>query len=117
LGRKEYRMVPLYIDAFDVCWIPFASGSIAEHTNPMKLFEYFALGKPVVTTRLQEVEEFRQAGLVYCGHDEKSMTVAVRSALEERSEDKRLKRLAIAREHSWKSIVQKMKSIVVDGHD
>ena len=35
---------------FDVCFIPFAPTEIARTTSPLKLFEYFALEKPVVVT-------------------------------------------------------------------
>ncbi len=49
-GRIPYEEVPSVIAACRVCWIPFSPGRIVERTNPIKLFEYFALGKPVVST-------------------------------------------------------------------
>ncbi len=117
LGRKAYSEVPLYINAFDVCWIPFSSGRITENTNPIKLFEYFALGKPVVTTRMPEAERYHQSGLVYVGNTVDSMVTAVLSALEERDEDKRSHRLKVANEHSWDALVEKMELTVAGEHD
>lgn len=54
-GAIEYSKLPTYAEKFDVCWIPFKPGEIAKSTSPLKLFEYFALEKPViVTTDMQE---------------------------------------------------------------
>jgi glycosyltransferase involved in cell wall biosynthesis len=50
LGPVDYRMLPLYASEFDVAIIPFEPGDIAKTTSPLKLFEYFALAKPVVVT-------------------------------------------------------------------
>ncbi len=45
-----YETLPAYAQCFDVCIIPFSPGEIAQSTSPLKLFEYFALEKPVVVT-------------------------------------------------------------------
>ena len=50
LGTVDYRILPAYAQLFDVCFIPFKPGDIAKTTSPLKLFEYFALEKPVVVT-------------------------------------------------------------------
>lgn len=49
-GHVDYDYLPAYAQHFDVCLIPFEPGEIAQTTSPLKLFEYFALGKPVVVT-------------------------------------------------------------------
>lgn len=50
LGAVDYVHLPFYAQHFDVCTIPFKPGGIAKSTSPLKLFEYFALGTPVVVT-------------------------------------------------------------------
>lgn len=45
-----------YVDAMDVCLLPRVPGPIADGAAPLKLFEYLALGKPVVATPMKEVE-------------------------------------------------------------
>lgn len=45
-----------YVDAMDVCLLPRVPGPIADGAAPLKLFEYLALGKPVVATAMKEVE-------------------------------------------------------------
>jgi teichuronic acid biosynthesis glycosyltransferase TuaH len=50
LGNKNYDVLPSYANYFTICFIPFAKGDIAKSTSPLKLYEYFALKKPVVVT-------------------------------------------------------------------
>lgn len=52
-----YSEVPKYVAAMDICTIPFNSHHpTAYYSAPNKLLEYFALGKPVISTPLPEVE-------------------------------------------------------------
>jgi len=49
-GPVDYKLLPQFASEFDVAIIPFQPGDIARTTSPLKLFEYFALGKPVVVS-------------------------------------------------------------------
>lgn len=51
LGVVDYKELPKYAVWFDVAIIPFKEGDIAKATSPIKLYEYMALGKPVVFTK------------------------------------------------------------------
>lgn len=68
LGAIDYALLPYHAQHFDVAMIPFKPGDIARTTSPLKLFEYFALGKPVVVTdgmlECQQFEEVLVAGSV-----------------------------------------------------
>jgi glycosyltransferase involved in cell wall biosynthesis len=44
-----------YVAAMDVCVIPFKPGLVADGASPLKLFEYAAFRKPVISTRRAEV--------------------------------------------------------------
>lgn len=50
LGSIDYSLLPYFAQHFDVALVPFKPGDIARTTSPLKLFEYFALGLPVVVT-------------------------------------------------------------------
>jgi teichuronic acid biosynthesis glycosyltransferase TuaH len=51
LGDKFYQLLPQYLDNFDVCIIPYNKNR--QHSvDPIKLYEYLAMGKPVVATRV-----------------------------------------------------------------
>jgi glycosyltransferase involved in cell wall biosynthesis len=59
LGSREYRTLPLYLQGFTIATIPFLVTTTTVSTNPIKLFEYMAAGKPVVTTALPECRGYK----------------------------------------------------------
>ena len=59
LGSKDYNKLPNYANKFDVCTIPFLINEITQATSPLKLFEYMALGKPIVTTAMNECKKYQ----------------------------------------------------------
>lgn len=60
LGRKPYDELPRYIAGIDVCINPYILDDIASGCSPLKLYEYMASGKPIVSVRMPEAEEFPQ---------------------------------------------------------
>ncbi len=54
LPPVDYQVLPGYLACFDVAMIPFIVNGITHATSPLKLFEYFAGGKPVIVTPMQE---------------------------------------------------------------
>jgi glycosyltransferase involved in cell wall biosynthesis len=56
LGLVPYADLPAYARYFDVGLIPFVLNRLTRAVNPLKLMEYFALGLPVLSTRLPELE-------------------------------------------------------------
>jgi hypothetical protein len=59
LGPRAYRDLPAYLACFDVATIPFVLNDVTESTSPIKLFEYMAGGRPIVTTNLRECRKYR----------------------------------------------------------
>ena len=59
LGAKPYAELPRYAHFYDVAILPFARNEITESVSPVKIFEYMAAGKPVVTTGLPECRKYR----------------------------------------------------------
>lgn len=49
-GSVPFEQVPRWLCGFDVCLIPFKQGIISEAADPLKLYEYLAAGRPVVST-------------------------------------------------------------------
>jgi hypothetical protein len=58
LGQKQYEELPAYLHYFTVATIPFLINDITKATSPVKLFEYMAGGKPIVTTDMPECREY-----------------------------------------------------------
>lgn len=59
LGPRDYDVLPNYASKFNVCIIPFLINNITQSTSPLKLFEYMALGKPIVTTAMTECKKYK----------------------------------------------------------
>ena len=57
-GPQPYRTLPRWAKAFDVAIIPYRLNEQVLSANPLKLREYLATGKPVVTVRTPEVDRF-----------------------------------------------------------
>lgn len=53
-GTIDYKILPNIANNFTIATIPFLLNDITESTSPIKLFEYMAMGKPVVTTAMRE---------------------------------------------------------------
>ena len=79
LGTVDYKILPSYAQQFDICFIPFKPGDIAKTTSPLKLFEYFALEKPVVVTAdMNECTAFLE---VFRGGSAAELSAAIDAAL------------------------------------
>lgn len=59
LGDKHYDLLPNYLASFDICIIPYSTQR--QHGgDPIKFYEYLAMGKPIVTTDIGGVSRFRE---------------------------------------------------------
>ena len=55
-GEIPYQEVPAFLERMDVLLIPFLLLPIIKACDPVKFYEYSAMGKPTVTTRLPELQ-------------------------------------------------------------
>jgi len=78
IGNVPYAEVPKYIAAMDVCLIPFKDNDISHNAVPLKLFEYIACEKPVISTDLEGVKDSVGKRISYCNNsDEIYSTVSM----------------------------------------
>ncbi len=82
-GEVPYGELPRYLHAMDVCLIPFLINDLTEATNPVKVYEYLAAGKPVVTTDLPELREENLDGLVYRAESHEAFLEGLGTAVRE----------------------------------
>ena len=69
LGPIQYPELPKYAACFNVSTIPFVINDITESTSPIKLFEYMAMKRPIVTTDMPECRKYKSV-LIGKSHDE-----------------------------------------------
>lgn len=109
-GEVPYASLPRYMGRFDVAIIPFLRTTLTLATNPIKLYEYFSLGLPVVSTRLPEVELHGDAA--YVADDAAQFIQHLKRAAAETDTSLRCLRLAIAQSETWnKRAVQMLDAI------
>jgi len=100
LGEVPYKDLTLYLKDFDVCLIPFKLIELTLCTNPVKVYEYLAAGKPVVCTAMPEVIAIEEVVHVAFSHQDFIEKIDI--ALNE-SQDSVLnaQRRAWAKNHDW----------------
>ena len=98
-GEVPYRELPHYLYAFDVCLLPFQVSALTLATNPVKVYEYLAAGKPVVCVDLPEVAQF--GDLVATGSDAADFVRKVTDALAEGDPGRAQARRAFAAQQTW----------------
>ena len=113
LGRRDYAVLPQYVRAFDACIMPFNQSQWVRHCNPVKLNEYLAAGKPVVSTFFPELESY--SGVVYCAEDHLDFTCQLRTALEENSPDAARLRQERVRCRTWDLLARQMLDTMTAG--
>lgn len=101
-GSKKLIELPAYVHSMDCCIIPFLCNKLTESIYPLKLNEYLALGKPVVSTNFSaDLTDFADVIKIADNKDE-----FIRSLQDEVQTDNPVsvsKRLERAKRNSWQS--------------
>jgi hypothetical protein len=70
LGVKPYTEAVQYIKAFDVAMMPHLANELSNNMNPLKLYVYFSLGVPIVTTEVANIGDVAPHVGVARSHEE-----------------------------------------------
>jgi hypothetical protein len=79
--------------------IPFVLNTITRATSPIKMYEYFAAGKPVIAPPMPECEAFSEVHVVRDANEFSAALDATRAEAVDPAFVERLR--AIGRENSW----------------
>jgi len=114
LGQKRYEELPLYIRHFDAALIPYALNDYTRSVFPTKLNEYLIMGKPVVSTRLPEVEYFNQChqGIVSIADSPEAFSDRIGEELQRDSEALRAQRIMQVERNSWGEKIDAMQRLI-----
>lgn len=110
LGAIGYDLLPFVAQHFTIATIPFAINDVTESTSPIKLFEYMAMGKLVVTTAMRECKNYPEVMIAnnlkeYVDSLDKAINIT--QGIDYEKYRKRM--INIANENSW---LQKGKEII-----
>jgi glycosyltransferase involved in cell wall biosynthesis len=111
VGSVPQSDVPSYIASFDVCLNAFKVGRAADSISPLKVFEYLAMGVPVVSTRMRALEAEPAAVAVSFADDAASFSERIDECLaasvQARADDRR----AAVAGYSWSALFDRLDRI------
>ena len=107
MGPRDYKVLKEYAKYADILTIPFVINNITLATSPVKIFEYMALHKPIVTTDMPECRKYKS---VFIGHNHDEFIKKIDEALKLKNDKKYIALLdKEARENDWS---KKAKAII-----
>ena len=89
------------IGDWDAFIIPFSRVPLTEATNPVKVYEMLATGKPVVAVGLPELVPIAEQGLIRLGDTAEEFARAIESELRNANPELTEHRRAFARANTW----------------
>lgn len=105
-GRIKFEDAPSYINNFAVAIIPHKINSFVKTMNPMKMYDYLACGKPVVSTPGAGTSMFKEH--IYIAKNQQEFIKYIDQAIAENSAAREQARRTAVRPHSWRARTEKM---------
>lgn len=109
LGAKPYNQVPQYLHASDVLLLPRTMDPYSLACDPLKLYEYLATGKPVVSTNHPSINRFLD--FVYTGKTDEEIALGIREALTRGKESIDLQQ-SVINSLSWETRMNQLMDLV-----
>ncbi len=110
-GPRKIEELPAYLQCFDCCIIPYKKNILTKSIYPLKINEYLAAGKPVVTTDFSD-DIISFSDVAYVSNDRESFITLIDRAIQEDNVHKKHQRLARARLNSWENRVAEFWKLV-----
>jgi glycosyltransferase involved in cell wall biosynthesis len=104
LGPRATDQLPAYVQAMDVCTMPYLDDGYTAYIYPMKLHEYLATGRPVVATPIRSLRQLD--GLVHLARGLDEWSAAIQAALSEPRGALTERRRAMASKYDWDALVR-----------
>ena len=113
-GNVNYQDVPKYISSMDVCLLPFDASNVSQGALPIKLFEYMACEKPVISSHLINVKNIVEDLVIFAENSELEKKII------EFYNDENLRinmgkngRIFVKNKYGWESICNKFEKTLI----
>ena len=115
-GRQPFKRIPEFLAAADICLLPAYNNEIMRDIVPIKMYEYMAMGKPVITTKLPGVmKEFGENhGVIYVDKPEDVLEKAIELIENGTVKEEGLKARRFVERYNWDDIVDEFEGILKD---
>lgn len=111
MDNRPLEQMPAYLKGFDVAIVPYALNDATRGIYPMKLQEYLAAGKPVVSPRLPECAAL--GDVVYFADSHDDFVTNIESALTGDCPERAAARREVARQNSWENRIEERSTHVM----
>jgi glycosyltransferase involved in cell wall biosynthesis len=112
LGYRPFAELPRLVAGMDVCIVPYRPGPLTHSCSPLKVYEYLAAGRPVVSTPLEGL--LQCADVVETADAPGGFLAGIERCLAE-PERGRDRRLAVAAANSWAHRVVELERRLEEG--
>lgn len=110
LGTVPQEEVPGFLRSLDVCLMPHRDTEYSRSMGPLKLYQYLASGRPIVSTNVAGLERVREHVLV--AHDPEEFIKHIETALQTDTQERSAERIEVAKHNSWPVRVREMFDVV-----
>jgi glycosyltransferase involved in cell wall biosynthesis len=116
-GPAPYQVAMDYVAGMDVCLLPFMRDPVSDGSCPLKLFEYAALYRPIVSTPTREVSRIGQDWIAFAS-DAASYAAAIESFLTDQRAARRAGeagRALVEQLYNWPYLTERFADLLSNG--
>lgn len=114
-GAQPYESLPSWAKTFDVAIIPYRLNRQVLNANPLKLREYLATGKPIVSVSNPEIQKFSEWVRIAGGRED--FLAQIEAALASEDPGAAAARMAVVADQTWDRRVVDVLSLVAETLD
>ncbi len=116
-GAVPYEEVPKYINASDICTAPLTKGRMKSGSSALKIYEYMGCEKPIVSSRITNLEfiEQQNAGILVEPENPEELAKAIIKLLRDKKLSENMGKNGrgyVVKNHSWKMVTKKVESVI-----
>lgn len=102
-GQQPYEKIPTFVSASDICLLPAYNNDVMRDIVPIKMYEYMACGKPIISTSLSGIlKEFGDGnGVIYVDEPTEVLERAIKLKEQRLIEIYGIKSRNFVEGHSW----------------
>ncbi len=110
LGPLLQENVPDFLNSLDVCLMPHRDTEYSRSMGPLKLYQYLASGRPIVSTNVAGLEKVREH--IFVAHDAEEFIAQIDKALQTDTVELSSERINFAKQNTWPVRVHEMLEVV-----
>ncbi len=110
LGPKHRSELAGYLKGFDVSIVPYKIDGFTRNIYPLKLYEYMASGKPIVSSPIPAVVD--EQPLVDIASTAEEFSSAIGKCLAEPNRELEVARIELARQNTWDARVERKSELI-----